>query len=219
MVLAVLLLFGPYEIQQDHGWTLHIEKAVLDQRDTWQKVKSELGAQLYRITRAVAAEPLAKLRKIPIWINWEAKTPCMAYHPSEEWLKTHDYNVDMAKGVEIGNCKNFISWTGQQPWMVLHELAHGYHDQFLGDGFENKEVKSAYTHMMDGKFYESVRHWNGSMEKHYAMTNQMEYFAESTEAYFGQNDFFPFVHAELKNADPTGFAALEKIWGKSLNLP
>jgi hypothetical protein len=219
MVLTMLLLFGPYEIQQLQGWTLHVEKAVLRQNVTWQKVKNELDSQLYRIIRSVPGGPLQKLRKIPIWIHWEAQTPCMAYHPSKEWLQEHKYNPDMAKGVEIGNCKNFLSWTGQQPWMIMHELAHGYHDRFLDGGFDNKEVKSAYDHMMEGQLFESVRHWNGGMEKHYATTNPMEYFAEETEAYFGQNDFFPFVYAELKNADPMGFELQKEIWGKSLNIP
>ena len=30
----------------------------------------------------------------------------------------------------------------------------------------------------------------------------MEFFAEMTEAYFGSNDFYPFVTSELKQAKP-----------------
>jgi len=30
----------------------------------------------------------------------------------------------------------------------------------------------------------------------------MEFFAEMTEAYFGSNDFYPFVIGELKQAKP-----------------
>ena len=36
-----------------------------------------------------------------------------------------------------------------------------------------------------------------------------------TEAYFGTNDFYPFVRAELKQHDPKTFALLESIWGKT----
>ena len=32
----------------------------------------------------------------------------------------------------------------------------------------------------------------------------MEYFAEASEAYFGTNDFFPFVRIELRRHDPIG---------------
>ena len=32
----------------------------------------------------------------------------------------------------------------------------------------------------------------------YAISSPMEYFAESTEAFFSRNDFFPFTRDELK---------------------
>jgi dipeptidyl-peptidase-4 len=41
----------------------------------------------------------------------------------------------------------------------------------------------------------------------------MEYFAESTEAYFGRNDFFPFDRRELTRHDPEVEALLGKLWG------
>ena len=40
-----------------------------------------------------------------------------------------------------------------------------------------------------------------------------EYFAESTEAYLGVNDFYPFVRAELNRHDPRMYRLLRKIWG------
>ena len=55
----------------------------------------------------------------------------MAYHPSKRWLTQNHFNPELAGCVELGNPKTFLSWTKAQPWMVLHELAHAYHDQFL----------------------------------------------------------------------------------------
>ena len=60
--------------------------------------------------------------------------------------------------------------------------------------------------------YEEVLHINGKMRKHYALTNQMEYFAETTEAYFGTNDFHPFVRGELLKVDPIGAELMQEIW-------
>ena len=54
------------------------------------------------------------------------------------------------------------------------------------------------------------------MREHYGLTNQMEFFSEMTEAYFGSNDFFPFVAGELKQTEPTVYALLEEIWGAIL---
>jgi len=41
----------------------------------------------------------------------------------------------------------------------------------------------------------------------------MEYFAESTEAFFGANDFYPFVRAELQRHDPAMDRLLLRFWG------
>ena len=66
---------------------------------------------------------------------------------------------------------------------------------------------------MQSKSYEQVLHVRGKKVKHYALSNPREYFAEGTEAYFGTNDFYPFVRAELKDHDPRGFAKIENHWG------
>ena len=52
-----------------------------------------------------------------------------------------------------------------------------------------------------------------TVERAYAMTDPMEYFAETTEAFFSRNDFFPFTRDELKKLDPEMFALLGKLWG------
>jgi Mlc titration factor MtfA (ptsG expression regulator) len=54
--------------------------------------------------------------------------------------------------------------------------------------------------------------YNGKRVKHYALTNQMEFFAEMTEAYFGTNDFFPFNRAELKESEPQIYEVLKNTW-------
>jgi Mlc titration factor MtfA (ptsG expression regulator) len=114
--------------------------------------------------------------------------------------------------VEIANSKNFLDWTKQQPWMVLHELAHGYHHRFLENGFGNPRIEAAYRKALESKSYESVLHISGQKERAYALTDPMEYFAETSECYFGTNDFYPFVRAELHKHDPEMFKLLEELW-------
>jgi hypothetical protein len=63
-----------------------------------------------------------------------------------------------------------------------------------------------------------VKRWTGEKfvdkpAKAYAMNNQMEYFAESTESYFDRNDFEPFNRAELQAKDPDMLKVIEIIWG------
>ena len=73
---------------------------------------------------------------------------------------------------------------------------------------------TAFASAKEKGLYDKVLVFNGNQGRHYALSNPKEYFAESTEAYFGVNDFYPFVRAELREHDPKMFALMEKFWGK-----
>ena len=159
------------------GWRVLVNKRLLqdENRELCDRTLKLLGDHLYRITRVVPAGPLARLRKIPIWVELaHPRHPCMCYHPSADWLREHGMNPRKAGAVELSNARNFLTWTHDQPWMVLHV--------------------------------------NGSRRHAYALTNPMEYFAEGTEAFFGTNNFYPFVRGELKQHDPRLFQLLEQVW-------
>lgn len=47
----------------------------------------------------------------------------------------------------------------------------------------------------------------------YAAENHKEDFAEASEAFFGANDFYPFVRVELRRHDPEMEALLGRLWG------
>lgn len=205
-----------YETLRLHGFTVQLDRGVYApaNRAAWRDARQELEIQLMRINRMVPAASLQKIQNVPVWVHVEGPwTKCMAYHPSAEWLRNNGLHPAMAKGIEIGNIRTFSAWTKDQPWMVLHELAHAYHDRDLPDGFENAPIKLAFTQAGESGKYDSVLRYNGRQERHYALTNQMEYFAEATEAYFGVNDFFPFVRAELRGHDPGAVAMVESAWG------
>jgi hypothetical protein len=222
MIAALALqaaAFGPYTDVKLEGWTVRTESALM-QDALWPPVKRELENQLYRIGRVLPDGPLAKLRHIVFWVyKDDPGSIAMAFHPDAGWLREHHLNPDMAHGVELGNAKNFLSWTYEQPWMALHELAHAYHHEYLKDGFENKDIKAVWDAAMGSKRYDSVLHWNGENAKHYGENNPMEYFAECTEAYFGRNDFYPFVNAELKTFDPDAFKLMQRVWGNPQKRP
>ena len=94
---------------------------------------------------------------------------------------------------------------------VLHELAHAYHDQVLG--FDDRRIQEAYESFKQSGHGESVLLFDGTHTRHYALTDQKEFFAEFTEAYFGLNDFYPFNRAELKTAEPAIYDLMVSIWG------
>jgi hypothetical protein len=210
-------LFDPtssYREQPIEGWRVLVNLKLLAETNLCERTLKLLAVQLYQITRVVPPEPLAKLRRIPIWVERSsAQFPCMCYHESRDWLSTHGVNPDKTGAVELANPETFLAWTHEQPWMVLHELAHGYHQRFLGH--DHAGIRRCYEQAKAGKSYESVLRINGKKDRHYALNNEKEYFAEATEAFFGTNDFYPFTRVELKEHDPEMFKVLCEVWGVS----
>ena len=113
--------------------------------------------------------------------------------------------------MEISNAATFLAWRGAQPSMVLHELAHAFHDLELQEAAGR--IAGAMVAARERGNYRSVLRASGARDSHYAMTNAMEYFAETTEALLGVNDFYPFVRAELLNHDPEGARLVAELWG------
>ena len=196
------------------GWTVKVNRTLLEDRsELGTKALALLDQKLAEIAQAVPERACATLRKVPIWLGVDdGHAPCSEYHPSAEWLRSHGYNPDKAKAVEIGNAARFLEWSGDQPSMIIHELAHAYHDRELG--FEDPAILAAYHKAVDDHRYDQVEHKSGKLERAYALTDAHEYFAEGTEAYFGRNDFYPHDRAELERHDPELLALLNRVWNK-----
>ena len=205
------------------GWTVLINERLLkEEKAATEKALELLRVQLLEIIRVVPAPAVAKLREVPLWFSpaYPGVKPSAEYHPGAEWLRENGRDPRMARGVEITDVRDFEAETKRMPNFILHELAHGYHDRFLPRGFSNPEVKAAYDRAKASKSYDKVERWFGNgrpntKEKAYAMTDPMEYFAETTEAFFSRNDFFPFTRAELKQHDPEMEKLLVRLWGVS----
>ena len=202
------------------GWTLHVRKELTagDKAAVTERAVRLVGAQLDDVVRLVPAPAVAGLRRIPLYFSPQyAGTPMRAeYHPGKQWLSANGRDPAMAKAVEFTNLDILDKEVRRMPMLTLHELAHGYHDLVLGYGHAG--VLAAYAAADKAGTYASVkrRDWQGRVTagvRAYALTNHKEYFAETTEAFFGKNDFFPFEREELERADPTGFAMLREVWG------
>lgn len=201
-----------YQAEHIAGWKIYFHQRLLkDNPDLAAQVRTELTRQLKAIVDAVPVDKVELLRKTPIWIEYfNPKFPCACYHPDIRWLESNGFNPDKVDSVDISNPQNFVNWSREQPWMVLHELAHAYHDQVLGH--DHAGIRQTYERAKASGQYEKVKHVNGDFVRHYALNNDQEYFAESTEAYFGKNDFFPFTREELKKFDPEGYELMHEIW-------
>jgi hypothetical protein len=215
--LAVLAALSPsrsddrYSARKVRGWTVQVERGV-GENAKGKEALDLLERKLYDVERAVPAKALAKLKDVVIWVSRDdAAAPCSCYHPSPEWLKEHGFDERKARGVEITNVEHFVQWTHEQPAMVLHELAHAYHHQVLG--WDDAGVRSALERARASGAYDDVLYFDGTRQRAYALNNEMEFFAELSEAWLGTNDFFPFVRAEVLASDPQSAQMLRAAWG------
>ncbi len=206
--------FHPVE-QHIEGWNIHIEPTLLETDKGKQAIRM-LADHLHRISILIPAEPLRKMRTLEIWMEENHPTlKSMQYHPSQGWLTNNGHDPRLAKKVHIPVAAHLLSRQQllKHPAVVLHELAHAYHDQILD--FDHPEILAAFKKAEAAGTYEEVLLYTGKKVRHYGLTNHKEYFAEATEAYFYRNDFYPFVRAELELHDPEIHKVLEKIWGNA----
>ena len=198
------------------GWTVRVDDRLLQgsHEATGARALKLLDAQLAEIKSVVAEDRLAKLQAVAIVLDLtHGKLRPMQYHPDAGWLESHGYARDLVKCVHIPDAAGFVSprHNNEQPWVVLHELAHGYHDQVFG--FDDVRIRKAWERYKESSHGNSVLSISGKRKQHYALKDPMEFFAEMSEAYFGMNDFFPFNRAELKVEEPEIFELLQTIWG------
>jgi len=209
-----------YSITQIEGWTIHINSALLEnEKALTDRALELLRKQLEEIARVVPSKSVTKLRAVPLWFSPEYPgiKPKAEYHPGAGWLREQGRNPAMEKGIEFTDIHEFEREMNRMPNFALHELAHAYHDRVLPDGFENEEIKAAFEKAKASQKYDRVERWFGNgkantFERAYAMTSPQEYFAESSEAFFSRNDFFPFTRNELKRHDPEMYELLERLW-------
>lgn len=208
-----------HTLRQIEGWSVRIDDRLLQapQDGLGTRALRFLENKLADIRAVVPADRVKKLQSIPIVLDLtHGKLGPMQYHPAAGWLQANGYSTDLAKCVHIPRAADLPTKRNinEQPWVILHELAHAYHDQVLG--FDEPRIKEAYEKYKKSGHGEKVLLYDGRRVRHYALTNHMEFFAEMTEAYFGVNDFFPFNRAELKEAEPEIFTLLKDIWESPL---
>ena len=193
-----------YTVMEVHGFMVYAETEAL-KRATTDTAITILGQKLEEITEFEFREGvLFDLQQVKIFLEWErAGGPCGVYYGDEPDEKN--------ESVGFENVETFIRCIQNgQPNLVLHELSHAYHDLVLSHNYE--PIIEAYEYAIEMQLYDSVQDIAGNFSEAYATTNYKEYFAEITEAFWGKNDYYPFIREELALHDTLGYDVLVEIW-------
>jgi len=225
-----------YTTYKVHDYLVHVNKDLLTLGN--EKVQIAMDILEDRLVDAAAVIPkgaLKQLEKIPFFV--EAKNSfataekvngvalASMYFPIGQ--KYEGVPVEKQGGIEIAAPAFLLepwqkSTNKLNPYWMLHEMAHAYHDRVLG--MDNKRVREAYNSAQVKKLYDEVEMktigWNNRIEIQrkpaYARTNELEYFAELSVAYLAENWQYPYTAESLRKHDPSGYALMKEVWGERI---
>lgn len=219
LLLACLPLFAStadlspwkYKEVQIEGWTIYIQKELYAKKDLREEVVALLRTELWEIRTRLPAPTVKRLQEVEMRFHLDRpECPGGVYHPSADWLTGHDLPANWAEGIEFGVAANFLSWSRNQPDMVLHELSHAWHHQVLG--YDQADILKAFEKVQASKALEDILYITGGNQKAYALTNPMEFFAEMSEAWWGVNDMYPLVRGEVLRDFPAVAELMPQLW-------
>jgi hypothetical protein len=213
-----------YKRHTIEGFTLLVNQAVLDADASGfeRKPLDVLELELKTVSRLMTPKALGVLRKLLIWVEWDERQPvsngrdgtavAVYYGGHQLSLVRKGMHPLKSKSVTILSMKSLTA--AHQPktdaggCVLLHEIAHAVHDNLLG--WENPTIKAAYRLAMERKLYDKSQ---------YVSTNEAEFFAELTCAYFDQLEYHPRTRDHLKKLDPASFKMLDAVWGAAARKP
>ncbi len=199
-----------YTIKNVEGWKVYVNNGLLKGKhaDVGAKVLKKLKEDLADVKARIPDRPLKELIKVPIWLEVDTtngprgRTPTFHYHPGMGWLKKMDFNPAKHQCVEFSRAAAYAN-RGKSS-VVLHELAHGYHDRVLG--FNDGRILAAYKNAVAGKAYRP-RDW--------ARSRHTEYFCAVTQRYFGRKE----ERERQKKDDPAIVKIMKQVWGEPKSYP
>jgi hypothetical protein len=202
-------LEGDYQRRNVGSFPVYVAPEFSREHALLERCLQVLASNVKQIEEVLPPAALEMLSGIPIWLEYERnKSFPAAYFHSEEFLPLYGFTGAKAKSIQ------FTSWiadmAGSKRNLLMHELAHAYHDLVLPRSYTG--ILSAYNSAGWSGRYNAVRHSSGRVMRAYAMTNDKEFFAELSEAYFTNSDFFPFTREDLKEFDPASYRAISDAW-------
>ena len=185
----------------------------------FKKKPIEVLAQEFKaITAAMPAKSVKILQRLLFFVEWDERKALgngVAGGAVAVYYGGHQLSM-LARGMPPLKAKNITVLSMRslaqehQPdvesgrCVLLHEIAHAVHDQLLGR--ENPTVFAAYKQARERKLVDPEA---------YAATNEAEFFAEMSCAYYDQLDYHPKTRSALQKLDPVTFKMMEEVWGKA----
>ena len=194
-----------YHTDYVEGYTVYVENTLMeDNSEDVNHLKRLMGAHLVLLENMVNDKIHEKLQTIPFALT---DNSCGSYAGRWTWIDELQQTVVELCRVDLLVNDNWLNG------YVIHELAHGYHDKYITEGFQNQTIINAYHQAVATGKYRDVKRSNGSTrEEAHAISTDAEYFAHLSNKYLGTDGEAPFTRSDLEDYDPIGFAIAERVW-------
>jgi len=209
-----------YQEFKTGGWDVKIEKQMLvEDQALAQRAFTRLEQKLAFLLTILPKHSHAELQQVPIYLMFGSRAAGGGDDSGANYVPKNgpDFHPDLdprwRNSVVVKSAQNYVGLS--EFWSIkvlLHELGHAWH--LIHWPERHPEILAAWQNATDRGSYQNVtdviegKHF----DRAYALTNQLEYFAELTCMYFVGCNYPPLNRRELQVYDPTGYAMIEKMW-------
>lgn len=211
-----------YQTVKRGKWTFEVEQQLItDSPAVAQKALVRLQENLDEAFRLLPKPAHPVLKELKYYVLYGPKGRSEGYDNGLEYFSNNapklrnKLDERWSRCIVVYHAENYVKLSNL--WAlkaVLHELGHAH--QIEHWAADQPDIMAAWKNAVDTGLYVNVREDTGkTIPKAYALTNQLEYFAELTAIYFAKCNYTPYDRAALKKYDPKGFALIQKMWGLS----
>ena len=202
-----------HELHQMSWWTVYIECIAYDTPGFAEELIGYTRSQMALAADLLPASSIGTLRHTPVWVDASFEDDSSMAIYIEDTQDPGSEDLPFLNGIRLSADAVRDELTYEIPeGFSVHELAHAWHCLAYNPCWSATRVMSAYAAAMSDDLYDSVPYLYGDEERAYAATDDAEYFAELSEAWFHTNDYFPFTREDVLAHDPIGAKAIEGAW-------
>jgi hypothetical protein len=210
-----------YQDFKTGNWVIKLEKQMLVEDPALaQRASARLEQKLALLLTILPKHTHAELQQVPIYLMFGPRATGGGEDSGLSYFQKNapDFNLQLDPQwrhcVVIKSAPNYLALS--EFWSikpVVHEMGHAWHLMHWPE--KQPDILAPWQNATERGFYQNVTDVNNGqmISRAYALTNQLEYFAELTCMYFVGCNYPPLNRRELQLYDPNGYAMIETKWG------
>lgn len=215
-----------YQTVKRGKWTIEVEKQLIDEAPAIAtKAIRRLEEKLDECYRLLPKPAQPVLKELKLFVMYGPKARGGGYDNGLEYFANNapkfreHLDERWSRCIVVHCAENYTEISNL--WALkslIHEFGHAHHKENWPE--DQPEIMAAWKNAVEKGLHLNVKDEKGkTIPKAYALTNQLEYFAELTAMYFAKCNYAPIDRAALKKYDPVGYAMIQKMWGLSKDDP